>query len=388
VLTHATNRLPLFPLLLVASAALHGSAFILLGAVATTPPELLPSHPGFVSVRLIPSLASETKEVPEKPVDLVADLPRMDEPIKAPDAPDSSVPPPPRRAPLDRPRSDADPEPKLAPVTKIITPVETPELVLDVLPVLETFNETAKRTIPKIQPLERPRTEIDPAPKLAPVMKIITPAEVPKLVLDLAPIVDAVNDAPKQTTPNIQALQRPRNPIDPAPKFPVDTKIVTPAEVPDLNADLIPTMVVPKEVAKKTTSNPSPIARPTPKITELPRLEAVTKIAKIASVSSPASQEVQGTVDELPTKLPFNLPPPYPKAALDAGQEGNVTLRVSINAEGRVTAISVYSPSGVAALDDSALTTVRRWQFAPARRGGTAVPYEVLVPVEFSIRRR
>jgi TonB family protein len=42
----------------------------------------------------------------------------------------------------------------------------------------------------------------------------------------------------------------------------------------------------------------------------------------------------------------------------------------------------------VPSLDESALETVRRWQFNPARRGGVPVSYEFRKPIEFTISRR
>jgi protein TonB len=64
--------------------------------------------------------------------------------------------------------------------------------------------------------------------------------------------------------------------------------------------------------------------------------------------------------------------------------EGRVLLRVWILDDGGVQDVKVYRSSGDESLDRSALSTVRdRWRFAPGRRGGFAVPCEVILPIRF-----
>jgi protein TonB len=66
-------------------------------------------------------------------------------------------------------------------------------------------------------------------------------------------------------------------------------------------------------------------------------------------------------------------------------QEGRVLLNVAVSADGRATTVSVVRSSGVAALDQSAEATVRRWSFEPARVAGVAVASQVEVPVAFKL---
>ena len=90
-------------------------------------------------------------------------------------------------------------------------------------------------------------------------------------------------------------------------------------------------------------------------------------------------------VDSLPRKLPQNAAPPYPQDAWLARIQGRVVLRVLVQPDGLVRSAAVHLSSGSSSLDDSALTTVHGWRFEPARRRGTAVAHEVLVPVRFTI---
>jgi protein TonB len=81
-----------------------------------------------------------------------------------------------------------------------------------------------------------------------------------------------------------------------------------------------------------------------------------------------------------------NPPPVYPAAARRREQQGTVTVRVLIGADGSVESAEVAESSGFDSLDDAALDTVRsRWRFVPARHGGLAVESWVLVPIRFAL---
>ena len=69
-----------------------------------------------------------------------------------------------------------------------------------------------------------------------------------------------------------------------------------------------------------------------------------------------------------------------------AQQQGTVTVRVLIGADGSVERAEVAESSGFDSLDDAALETVRsRWRFVPARHDGLAVESWVLVPIRFAL---
>ena len=81
-----------------------------------------------------------------------------------------------------------------------------------------------------------------------------------------------------------------------------------------------------------------------------------------------------------------NPAPPYPMKARQLSQEGVVTLVVRIDASGHPTSVDLEQSSGFPLLDDSALKTVRRWRFRPARIGGMTVESVVEVPIRFVLR--
>jgi protein TonB len=61
-------------------------------------------------------------------------------------------------------------------------------------------------------------------------------------------------------------------------------------------------------------------------------------------------------------------------------------LRVHVAADGSATEVLLHTSSGHPRLDDSALATVRRWKFVPARLGQEAVAAWVLVPIAFTLK--
>ena len=82
-----------------------------------------------------------------------------------------------------------------------------------------------------------------------------------------------------------------------------------------------------------------------------------------------------------------NPKPPYPLAARRQGTEGRVVLRARVLADGRCVEVHIVRSSGHALLDESALATVRRWNFVPATRAGKAVSSWVEVPIYFQLNR-
>jgi protein TonB len=80
-----------------------------------------------------------------------------------------------------------------------------------------------------------------------------------------------------------------------------------------------------------------------------------------------------------------NPKPPYPPLSRRIREEGRVVLRVRVTAEGSAGDVEVRTSSGSSRLDESALRTVRRWKFIPARHGRAPVQSWVLVPIIFKL---
>jgi protein TonB len=61
-------------------------------------------------------------------------------------------------------------------------------------------------------------------------------------------------------------------------------------------------------------------------------------------------------------------------------------LRVEVLPDGRVGEIELKESCGYEVLDQSALATVKKWRFIPARRGKVAIPCYVNIPIKFQLR--
>lgn len=103
----------------------------------------------------------------------------------------------------------------------------------------------------------------------------------------------------------------------------------------------------------------------------------------------PGSGLAEGSAESQSTQArPRSRPKPrYPRIAQRQGIEGFVTLRLRIDARGRVQDVAVVKsePSGV--FDDAALATARRYRFTPARRGGEPVATTLQQTIRFELQK-
>jgi protein TonB len=72
--------------------------------------------------------------------------------------------------------------------------------------------------------------------------------------------------------------------------------------------------------------------------------------------------------------------------ALRAGLESDVTLKIEIDTEGKVTRAEIIK-SGGAGFDEEALKAVKQSRFEPAQRDGHQVPAEFTYIYRFRLRR-
>jgi protein TonB len=88
---------------------------------------------------------------------------------------------------------------------------------------------------------------------------------------------------------------------------------------------------------------------------------------------------------EMPIAINSESPFQYPADLFDQGVEGEVRLRLFVDAQGRVLAEStrVASSSGTPAFDSAAVRGAAELRFAPARRDGKAMGMAFYQPVIF-----
>jgi len=151
---------------------------------------------------------------------------------------------------------------------------------------------------------------------------------------------------------------------------------------------------------------PKPVKRVAPKRSDPPPIAAAPEpvppapaepAAEPAPPPPPAAPAPMAAIEPTPAPAPVVTPPlfnvdylanpapPYPALSRRTGEQGRVVLRVHVTPGGTVDDIQVRTSSGHARLDDSALETVKRWKFVPARQGAQPIAAWVLVPISFGL---
>ena len=88
--------------------------------------------------------------------------------------------------------------------------------------------------------------------------------------------------------------------------------------------------------------------------------------ATVPPSSPPATREA--SAGRPPRLRPVHAPQYYPREAYARGLVGLVRVEVTVHPTGVVMGARLLESSGHALLDDAALTSARRWRFAPIRR--------------------
>lgn len=172
-----------------------------------------------------------------------------------------------------------------------------------------------------------------------------------------------------------------------------------PPEVPPMVVDLAPPPDLPpppplkKELPpppppvqkQQVQAEPQPVAEP--QKTEVAPVETpvTPPPPPVAAAPAPAPVEKVTEPDAYAGYL-RNPAPTYPEFAQERGWEGTVLLYVHVLANGKPDIVQLKKSSGRKVLDDTALRTVQRWSFAPAKRGSTPVDGWVEVPVDFKLK--
>jgi protein TonB len=128
---------------------------------------------------------------------------------------------------------------------------------------------------------------------------------------------------------------------------------------------------------------PLPVAERSPAIALAIPIETPTTVGRMAKTSATPAEAMASS--PAPESLTYGEgegrqpPPEYPARARREGQQGKVTLRLTVDAAGQVTAAEVVVPSPWALLNNAALAVVReRWHF----RAGPPRVYDVVIRFE------
>ena len=159
---------------------------------------------------------------------------------------------------------------------------------------------------------------------------------------------------------------------------------------PEPQAAVVPDRV--EQVAEIPVERPPPRHRPEPRPaavrepTPLPAPLAVAPTPPVpAEAPAPVAAAPALTAVRFDAAYLNNPAPTYPLQSRRRGEQGQVLLRVRVDAHGHPEQVEIHQGSGHARLDAAALEAVRRWRFVPARRGDEAIAASVLVPIRFQV---
>lgn len=172
----------------------------------------------------------------------------------------------------------------------------------------------------------------------------------------------------------------------PAPLTVLSVSLLTPAEVIKPEPVIVPpqpkpierwpTPVLPPTQLAAAADSPAPIAAMVP-----PAPAGAVAPTPAASAPAAVPTEPRFDVDYLDNPKPL-----YPAISRRLSEQGRVVLRVHVEADGRAADVQLHTSSGSPRLDQSALETVRRWKFVPAKLDQQTVAAWVLVPIAFILK--
>lgn len=163
------------------------------------------------------------------------------------------------------------------------------------------------------------------------------------------------------------------------PDYAVSPQQVELVDMPEVESDTAPPLLEVPEAIPLYEGAPSPrrASRPAHKVAA----------QSVAAQPPAASQSSAAEGDYTPPAYRRAPKPPYPTAMRQSRLEGSVRLRINIDAEGVPQKVEVIASSGHVEFDSTAIAWVlRNWLFAPARRGGHAVPGLVVTSVRFVLQ--
>lgn len=160
----------------------------------------------------------------------------------------------------------------------------------------------------------------------------------------------------KQLSSQLVMIEPPPPPPPPIEEPPPEIEV---AEVEDTPAPPEPPPLVAPEIDFVPEVVPvitAPVADPVP----------VPEPVPVAPAPAPVAQSRSAP------KLIASDKPDYPSASRRAGEQGTTQLDVCVNANGRVSSVSVARSSGYPRLDDAAAKWIRGERFQPAKVNGAA----------------
>lgn len=212
------------------------------------------------------------------------------------------------------------------------------------------------------------------------------------LVIEKSSEVEGALAAPPPTPPEAQqsdppAVRRPPPSPDLAPRPPkaeTGAAAVSPAEPERPEPRFLSMDPPPPKPTPHQTARLDPADGPDP--AETTRTSPRHPTATADGDPAPLPPAASGAASVMPPQVANgNRPPNYPPSARRRGQEGVVIIRVTVAVDGRASATTIVTSSGVPILDEAAIEAVRSWRFLPAHHGAEQVAGTLDVPIRFDL---
>lgn len=188
-------------------------------------------------------------------------------------------------------------------------------------------------------------------------------------MINVAPkFVEAIIDKPIKVFPVTP------QPLPPPPPKVEEAKIDPPVEL----------VFTPKPVIENPTPDaPVETTIDEPPVQPQPTMVIGTAIkAEPAAILPPPPPMIAAEVDP---RYGDSFQPPYPSDKLRAEQEGRISVRVQIGADGLVKAIEPLGNADASFFSATRKQALSKWRFKPATRGGVAIESWKTMTVSFRI---
>ncbi len=129
-----------------------------------------------------------------------------------------------------------------------------------------------------------------------------------------------------------------------------------------------------KPQQRETAAKPAPDNPTVTEPVESAQNSKTTPVAAAALITSKATPIYQK-----------NPKPAYPALARKRNWQGSVTLSIMVSGNGAVDEVTIHQSSGHRMLDNSALKTIKTWQFLPGMKNGQPIAMKVQVTIHFKL---
>jgi len=106
-----------------------------------------------------------------------------------------------------------------------------------------------------------------------------------------------------------------------------------------------------------------------------------------APAAHATQSEPMALSDELEVFCPTRSPPTYPLQSKHLHEQGEVTMRVGLDGQGRVSEVGIERSSGFTRLDEAARAAVLTWRCNAALRDGKPARAVAIQTFEFVLQR-